>query len=125
MGALALGTEPPTPALLMRKPYKRSASLISRPMARNIVCQAIWQLTLLLVLLYAGAPLFGVRPISQANCFIWHDTVNGLRWDPNTQQVCINMFKCTSIYINAGGTIFHLLSRVRDVYPHLDIISSK
>mmetsp|Transcript_13425 Transcript_13425/g.12987 ORF Transcript_13425/g.12987 Transcript_13425/m.12987 type:complete len:784 (+) Transcript_13425:187-2538(+) len=86
MGALALGTEPPTSALLMRKPYKRSASLISRPMARNIVCQAMYQLTLLLVLLYAGAPLFGVRPISQDNCFIWHDTINGLRWDPTTQQ---------------------------------------
>eukprot|EP00607_Mallomonas_marina_P005034 CAMPEP_0182425506 /NCGR_PEP_ID=MMETSP1167-20130531/11946_1 /TAXON_ID=2988 /ORGANISM="Mallomonas Sp, Strain CCMP3275" /LENGTH=876 /DNA_ID=CAMNT_0024606297 /DNA_START=194 /DNA_END=2821 /DNA_ORIENTATION=+ len=32
MGALALGTEPPTEDLLCRKPYKRAAQLISRPM---------------------------------------------------------------------------------------------
>jgi magnesium-transporting ATPase (P-type) len=60
MGALALGTELPTPALLKRKPYKRSAMLISRPMMRNIVCQSIFQLILLLVLLFTGAQYFNV-----------------------------------------------------------------
>src|SRR3569833_2942651 len=32
MGALALGTEPPSPSLLSRKPYLRSASLVSNKM---------------------------------------------------------------------------------------------
>lgn len=59
MGALALGTEPPAPGLLDRRPYKRDASLISRPMWRNIFVQASYQLGLLLFLLQRGPSLFG------------------------------------------------------------------
>jgi len=51
MGALALGTEPPSPALLKRKPYRRDASLISNKMLRNIVCMFLFQLLLLTYLL--------------------------------------------------------------------------
>lgn len=43
MGALALGTEAPTMELLDRRPYKRNAPLISRPMVRNITMQSIFQ----------------------------------------------------------------------------------
>ncbi|CAM9918584.1 unnamed protein product [Pylaiella littoralis] len=60
MGALALGTEPPTLALLRRRPYKRNASLINRIMWRHIAVQAIYQLVLLTWLLLAGADFFGV-----------------------------------------------------------------
>eukprot|EP01040_Poterioochromonas_malhamensis_P007392 gene7392-7974_t len=62
MGALAKGSEMPTPALLERKPYKRSASLISRPMLRNMLCESAFQLILILILLFAGPGLFGVPP---------------------------------------------------------------
>jgi len=58
MGALALGTEPPRMELLDRRPYKRDASLISRPMWRNIICQAIYQLLLLVFLLNKGPKMF-------------------------------------------------------------------
>jgi len=58
MGALALGTEPPTADLLDRRPYKRNASLISRPMWRNILVQATYQLILLVVLLNKGPQWF-------------------------------------------------------------------
>ncbi|RYG66524.1 hypothetical protein EON64_09580, partial [archaeon] len=61
MGALALGTEVPTPELLERKPYKRQASLISWPMRRNIVVQSCFQLVLLLILLFQGAQFFDVH----------------------------------------------------------------
>lgn len=47
MGALALGTEPPTMALLRRGPYKRNSSLINRIMWRHIIVQAVYQLVLL------------------------------------------------------------------------------
>jgi magnesium-transporting ATPase (P-type) len=60
LGALALGTEAPTRELLQRKPYKRSAPLLCRPMLRNIAFQSAFQLTLLMVLLFAGATLFDV-----------------------------------------------------------------
>lgn len=58
MGALALGTEPPTLELLDRHPYKRNASLISRPMWRNILVQATYQLSLLVYLLNKGPQLY-------------------------------------------------------------------
>lgn len=58
MGALALGTEPPRPELLDRRPYRRDASLISRPMWRNILCQATYQLLLLAFLLNKGPRMF-------------------------------------------------------------------
>ena len=60
LGALALGTEAPTPDLLHRRPYKRSASLISYPMRRMIGVQSSFQLTLLLVLLFRGAQWFNI-----------------------------------------------------------------
>ena len=58
MGALALGTEPPRIELLDRRPYRRDASLISRPMWRNIFVQATYQLALLVFLLNKGPRLF-------------------------------------------------------------------
>lgn len=51
MGALALGTEPPGDHLLSRKPLKRDASLISAPMARNILVQSVFQIAMLAYLL--------------------------------------------------------------------------
>ena len=58
MGALALGTEPPQPELLDTRPYKRDASLISRPMWRNIFIQATYQLALLVFLLNKGPEMY-------------------------------------------------------------------
>jgi len=61
MGALALGTEPPADKLLNRRPYRRDASLINRPMWRNIIIQAIYQLGLLIFLLKRGPDIFGCQ----------------------------------------------------------------
>jgi len=40
--SLALATEPPTEALLLRKPYKRNESIIDDSMIRNIIGQSIY-----------------------------------------------------------------------------------
>jgi len=61
LGALALATEEPTMKVLDRKPYKRTASLISRPMMRNILVQATFQLAILFLILF-GHKLFNVEP---------------------------------------------------------------
>ncbi|GMH91575.1 hypothetical protein TrVE_jg5534 [Triparma verrucosa] len=58
MGALALGTEPPSESLLLRRPYKRNSSLISLPMWRNIFFQSVFQLILLGWLLFEGPEFF-------------------------------------------------------------------
>lgn len=52
--SLALATEPPTEALLLRKPYGRNKPLISRTMMKNILGHAVFQLTIIFTLLFAG-----------------------------------------------------------------------
>lgn len=55
--SLALATEPPTEALLLRKPYGRNKPLISRTMMKNILGQGVYQLTIIFTLLFAGKRL--------------------------------------------------------------------
>lgn len=52
--SLALATEPPTEALLLRNPYGRKKPLISRTMMKNILGHAVYQLTTIFVLLFVG-----------------------------------------------------------------------
>mmetsp|Transcript_4183 Transcript_4183/g.8680 ORF Transcript_4183/g.8680 Transcript_4183/m.8680 type:complete len:1096 (+) Transcript_4183:199-3486(+) len=95
MGALALGTEPPRNELLDRRPYARDASLISRPMWRNILCQSLYQLALLVFLLNQGPRMFGCEDGSTRhftilfNAFVFCQVFNefnareiGDRFDP-------------------------------------------
>jgi len=61
LASLALATEPPTEALLNRKPYGRTKSIISPLMMRNIIGQATYQLVIMFVILYAGQYFLGVE----------------------------------------------------------------
>lgn len=54
LASLALATELPTPDLLLRKPYGRTKPLISRTMMKNIIGQAIYQLSVIFSLLFIG-----------------------------------------------------------------------
>jgi len=54
LASLALATEPPTEDLLNRKPYGRNMPLISRTMFKNIFGHFVYQLTVVLSLLFAG-----------------------------------------------------------------------
>lgn len=54
LASLALATEPPTESLLLRKPYGREKPLISRTMMKNILGHAVYQLTIIFTLLFAG-----------------------------------------------------------------------
>ena len=84
MGALALGTEPPTTELLNRRPYKRTAPLVSRPMWRNIACQSIFQIILLLWLLFSGAKHFNVPEGDWCAKFYNVDFDSSYSWNPQT-----------------------------------------
>ena len=112
-GALALGTEPPTQTLLERKPYKINASLVSRPMWRNILCHSVFQLTLLLVILFSG-PSF----ISDTHTGNWcsrfniHDPTNTL-WNPYTGEksndpitATVSCFTFDDVCPNNGGDCY-------------------
>ena len=98
LGALALGTELPTPEVLLRKPYKRNASLISRPMMRNILCQTALQLSALLTLLYCGASFFNVNEHVVCGVYAVNREYTA-KWDPLTREIV------PSDYSTAFGTV--------------------
>ena len=50
--ALALATEPPSPELLERKPYKKNEYIITPSMWKIILGQSIYQITVLMTLLF-------------------------------------------------------------------------
>lgn len=85
MGALALGMEEPTPELLQRRPYKRTASLISWPMYRNIIFQAFFQLLMLLLLLFQGAQWFDVS--KGIGCVDYKVKSYNQRWDLGNREI--------------------------------------
>uniref|UniRef100_A0A8C6PEY7 Calcium-transporting ATPase n=1 Tax=Nothobranchius furzeri TaxID=105023 RepID=A0A8C6PEY7_NOTFU len=58
--SLALATEPPTEALLLRNPYGRKKPLISRTMMKNILGHAIYQMTVIFTLLFVGERLLDI-----------------------------------------------------------------
>ncbi|XP_015794524.1 plasma membrane calcium-transporting ATPase 2 isoform X3 [Tetranychus urticae] len=60
LASLALATEMPTPALLLRKPYGRTKPLISRTMFKNILGHAIYQLIIIFFLLFGGDKFFDI-----------------------------------------------------------------
>ena len=57
--ALALATDPPTEKILDRKPQPKSAPLVTTNMWKMIIGQAIFQLTITLILYFAGAQILG------------------------------------------------------------------
>lgn len=57
MAALALATDPPSRQILNRKPDPKSAPLFSVTMWKMIIGQAIYQLTVTLILYFAGASI--------------------------------------------------------------------
>jgi Ca2+ transporting ATPase len=54
LAALALASEPPTEELLKRKPYGRDKPIISPTIFKNILTQSIFQLSILLGLIWGG-----------------------------------------------------------------------
>ena len=61
LASLALATELPTPELLLRKPYGRTSPLISSTMAKNILGQSLYQLTVVFGILFYGDKLFDIE----------------------------------------------------------------
>ncbi|XP_015867407.3 putative calcium-transporting ATPase 13, plasma membrane-type [Ziziphus jujuba] len=60
LGALALATERPTKELMDKPPVGRTAPLITNIMWRNLLPQALYQISVLLILQFKGKSIFGV-----------------------------------------------------------------
>ncbi|KAH6660906.1 calcium-translocating P-type ATPase [Truncatella angustata] len=81
--ALALATDPPTEKILDRPPQLKKASLITVNMWKMIVGQAIFQLTITLILYFAGASILGYDASRETelktivfNTFVWMQIFN-------------------------------------------------
>ncbi|ETW07818.1 calcium-translocating P-type ATPase, PMCA-type, variant [Aphanomyces invadans] len=59
--SLALATDPPTDSLLHRKPYPRTKALLSKKMLKHILGQSVFQLVLILLLVFQGDAFFGIK----------------------------------------------------------------
>nr|GMD70001.1 putative calcium-transporting ATPase 13, plasma membrane-type [Ipomoea batatas] len=60
LGALALATEKPTKELMKKPPVGRTKPLITNIMWRNLLAQALYQISILLILQFRGESIFGV-----------------------------------------------------------------
>ncbi|MCD7466371.1 putative calcium-transporting ATPase 13, plasma membrane-type [Datura stramonium] len=61
LGALALATERPSSDLMNKKPVGRTETLITGVMWRNLLAQALYQVTVLLILQFKGSAIFHVN----------------------------------------------------------------
>jgi Ca2+ transporting ATPase len=59
LASLALASEPPTEELLKRQPVNRSKSIIATRMWANMLGQALYQIAVVMFLLFGGAEAFG------------------------------------------------------------------
>lgn len=104
LAALALATESPSKELLDRPPYGRFARLITYNMWRNVIGQALYQLTVLFVTLYwaESIPFFGktifatqTNPVSRTtivfNAFVFCQIFNEI--NARTLSNELNPFK--------------------------------
>jgi magnesium-transporting ATPase (P-type) len=96
LGALALGTEPPTPALLDRSPVGKNYPLINSLMWRSILLGGAYQLIVLFVLLYSGHKMINVEEGSRRHYTLLF----------NAFVFCQVFNEINSRRINKGGT-FH------------------
>jgi Ca2+-transporting ATPase len=100
--ALALATEPPSPELLERKPYGRYDPLITSVMMRNIIAQAIWQIAVVLTIMFAGPGIMGIAEDSVVitsmsfNSFVWCQMFNEF----NARRIGDNDGPFTNIFGN-------------------------
>ena len=60
LAALALATEPPNDDLLKTLPYGRHENIISKDMVINILSQSLYQVSVLMIVLFVGPAAFGV-----------------------------------------------------------------
>ena len=65
--ALALATEPPSEKLLLERPYGKNESILTRAMWRNIVCGAIYEIAILMIILFARPWFFFYFDTDDAN----------------------------------------------------------
>lgn len=101
--SLALATEPPTEALLLRKPYGRNNPLISLTMMKNILGHGVYQLVIIFTLLFIGTEIHcnkhTYRLYTQIEYWLIHRLriLKGIMYSPSL-YANLNQFHFISIF---------------------------
>lgn len=61
LAAIALATEPPHPTELKKQRVKKHDKIILKSMWRTILCGALYQVLVMITLLYFGPMIFGIE----------------------------------------------------------------
>ncbi|GLE01158.1 hypothetical protein PINS_up009988 [Pythium insidiosum] len=100
--SLALATEPPTMALLERRPYPKTKPLLSKAMNKHIFGQALLQLIILLVLTFYGEKILDVKSGR------YRDLSEDERQDPTTHMtVVFNTFVWLQLFNELNARKIH------------------
>jgi len=113
LAALALGTELPQVTLLDRRPYSRDANLINQIMWKNMIGHSLFQVALLLMILYDGARIWGLDNKSRQhytmifNTFVFFQIFNefNARQVTGDKNVFKDLFANHVFWIVTGITI--------------------
>lgn len=82
LASLALASEPPVESLLKKPPVNRTDSMITKRMWANMMGQAIYQIVVVMILLFAGKGIFGL-PING------HELKDGSKIEPSEHYTLI------------------------------------
>ena len=93
LASLALATELPTEEMLKRKPYGRTKPLISRTMMKNIIGHAVYQLTVIFTILFAGATHCGYPqktcyPFQTRTLIMYNSPAHVVQWSNHLGAMC-------------------------------------
>jgi Ca2+ transporting ATPase len=138
LASLALASEPPTDALLKRNPVNRSKNIITTRMWWNMLGHAVYQLTVIFFILFAGPSVWGFLPGDYVekelkensihytfifNSFVWMQLFN--EFNARSLHGEFNVFKgvlnnplfCGIVFVSAvlqvimvefGGNVMHV-----------------
>lgn len=123
LGSLALATEGPTPNILDGLPVGRNEFLLTPKMIRNLVIQAIYQLAIIFVLIYAGGSIFKVEDradspdwIKNAGGYV-NVYCNSLLYNAFIWCQIFNEFNCRRI-----GNEFNIFQNLHKCIPFIVVI---
>ncbi|XP_038717583.1 calcium-transporting ATPase 9, plasma membrane-type-like isoform X2 [Tripterygium wilfordii] len=122
LGALALATEPPTDHLMHRTPVGRREPLVTNIMWRNLIIQALYQVTVLLVLNFAGLDILNLKHDSRKHAV---EVKNSLIFNAFVLCQIFNEFnarKPDEINVFSGVTKNHLFMAIVGLTFILQII---
>jgi P-type Ca2+ transporter type 2B len=93
LASLALASEPPTDQLMERPPVNRTASMLTLRMRANMIGQAVYQVTVIMTLLFKGPDWFNLIP-----GHLYDGTENSVHY-----TLIFNTFVCMTLFneINA------------------------